>query len=98
MKKVVKLNESDLERLVQRIIREEGEESQQGQESEGQTDKPNPKDVEEFMGAFKERFLKKFPQYSKKISNKEERIMLVKSFADMLGISPGELGSAKTKM
>lgn len=98
--KIVRLTESDLEKLVQRIIKE-GENSQpteDGQQGEEQTDKPNPKDVEEFMVAFDKLFIQKFPKYSKKINNREERIMLVKSFSDMLKIAPSELGSAKTKM
>lgn len=98
--KVIKLNESDLEKLVQRIIKE-GETVQpteDGQQGEEQTDKPNPKDVEEFMLAFDKLFIQKFPKYSKKITNREERIMLVKSFADKLKVTPSELGSAKTKM
>jgi hypothetical protein len=33
MKKVIKLNEADLEKLVQKIIREEGEEMSQGSEA-----------------------------------------------------------------
>ena len=104
MKKVIRLNEADLERLVKKIIREgegegEGEQpTQDGQQGEEQTDKPNPKDVEEFMSAFDKLFIQKFPKYPKKISNREERIMLVKAFADKLGITPSELGSAKTKM
>ena len=102
MKKVIRLNEADLERLVKKIIREgegEGEQpTQDGQQGEEQTDKPNPKDVEEFMSAFDKLFIQKFSKYAKKISNREERIMLVKAFADKLGITPSELGSAKTKM
>lgn len=110
MKKVIKLTEADLERLVKKIIREgegkqptqdgqQGEQpSQGGQQGEEQTDKPNPKDVEEFMSGFDKLFIQKFPKYPKKISNREERIMLVKAFADKLGITPSELGSAKTKM
>lgn len=100
MKKVIRLNEADLERLVKKIIREgEGEQpTQDGQQGEEQTDKPNPKDVEDFMSGFDKLFIQKFPKYAKKISNREERIMLVKSFADMLKITSSELGSAKTKM
>jgi hypothetical protein len=99
MKKVIKLTEADLEKLVQKIIREEnGQPSQGGQQGEEQTDEPNPKDVENFMAAFNDKFIKKYPQYTKRISNKEERVMLVKAFADMLKITPSELNSAKTKM
>ena len=93
MKKVIKLTEADLEKLVQKIIREEN-----GQQGEEQTDEPNPKDVENFMTAFNDKFIKKYPQYTKRISNKEERVMLAKAFADMLKITPSELNSAKTKM
>ena len=93
MKKVIKLTEADLEKLVQKIIREEN-----GQQGEEQTDEPNPKDVENFMAAFNDKFIKKYPQYTKRISNKEERVMLAKAFADMLKITPSELNSAKTKM
>jgi hypothetical protein len=99
MKKVIKLTEADLEKLVQKIIREEnGQPSQGGQQGEEQTDEPNPKDVENFMTAFNDKFIKKYPQYTKRISNKEERVMLAKAFADMLKITPSELNSAKTKM
>jgi hypothetical protein len=101
MKKVIKLTEADLEKLVQKIIREgkeNGQPSQGGQQGEEQTNEPNPKDVENFMAAFNEKFIKKYPQYTKRISNKEERVMLVKAFADMLNITPSELNSAKTKM
>ena len=50
------------------------------------------------MSAFDKLFIDKFPKYAKKISNKKERIMLAKAFADMLEITPSELGSARTEM
>ena len=50
MKKIIKLNESDVERLVKRIIREEGEDENSF----------DIKDVDNWMNSFKQYFLNNF--------------------------------------
>jgi hypothetical protein len=87
MKKIIKLNESDVERLVKKIIREEGEDENSF----------NIKDVDSWMSAFKEYFLNKQvgKSVTKRINTVPEKAGLAAAFMDFLGVDTAQIGKAK---
>jgi hypothetical protein len=87
MAKIIKLNESDVERLVKKIIREEGEDENSF----------NVKDVDNWMSKFKEYFLNKQVGASatKKVNTVPEKAALAAAFLDFLQVTPTQIGKAK---
>jgi hypothetical protein len=87
MKKVIKLNESDVERLVKKIIREE-------EEGENSFD---IKDVDNWMNSFKQYFLNKQAgkTATKRINTVPEKAGLVAAFMDFLGVDTAQITKAK---
>ena len=92
-KRIVRLTESDLERLVTRIIKE------QELEAPADADKSdNPQDVDNFMEAMKKYFIEKYPRFSNKINTKNEKASVVAELAAMLGVDLAQMQRAKTIM
>jgi hypothetical protein len=87
MKKIIKLNESDVERLVKKIIREEGEDENSF----------NIKDVDNWMNSFKQYFLNKQAGKSvtKRINTVPEKAGLAAAFMDFLGVDTAQISKAK---
>lgn len=81
--RVVRLTESDLENLVKRIIKEEGEE------------KMEQRDVEDFINALKKLFLGKYPKLVERLNTKMERIAVIAELAKLMGVNPSEIQGAK---
>jgi hypothetical protein len=76
MKKIVKLTEADLEKLVQRIIKEEGEETEISQTSQSKTEKIiNSQGFKDLVGALK----------SKGVDEQVEVIMTLLKQMDLKG-------------
>lgn len=81
--RVIRLTESDLEKLVKRIIKEEGEE------------KMEERDVEDFINALKKLFLGKYPKLVERLNTKMERIAVIAELAKLMGVNPSEIQGAK---
>ena len=75
-KRIVKLNESDLETLVKRIIKEEEMDPNSSEEGSSE-DKDNPKDVEMFLDGMKKYFMDRYPRFSNKINTRKEKAIYV---------------------
>ena len=97
-KRIVKLTESDLEKLVQRIIKEEGEEMASSEENTGDENQDNPKDVKEFLMAMKKYFMDKYPRFGKRINTRNEKVLVLAALAQQLGVDPNMIGQAKGKL
>lgn len=82
--KVIRLTESDLEKLVKRIIKEEGEEQM------------NPRDVEDFISLLNEKFLDKYPKFVARLNTKMERIAVIAELAKLMGVDPSDIQRAKS--
>lgn len=101
MKKIVRLTESDLSRLVNRIIKEEENIEQNQGESEGQDGDPNkdsPTDVKKFLGAFREYFLNKYPQFVKRINTKNEKALLIAAMAQLLKVDASDIARMRSQL
>ena len=94
MKKVIKLNESDVERLVKKIIREEGED--QG----GSEETIDIKDVQNFMAMLDQYFLNKAAgrTASKKINTSLERAGLIAAMIEKFGVDLALVNKARTML
>jgi hypothetical protein len=95
MKKVIRLTESDIESLVNKIIKEEGEdmESPDQQDTENQD---NPKDVERFLELADKYLFDKYGKYAEKINTIKEKAMLIAALAKKWGVEASELGRVKS--
>ena len=107
-KKIVRLTESDLEKLVQRIIKEEDEMDQNTPEDGGEMDQntpedggeneDNPQDVKNFLEAMKKYFMNKYPRFANKINTRNEKAMLLAALAQELGVDTNMINMAKGEL
>lgn len=96
-KRIVRLNESDLELLVSKIIREE--EMEPSSSEEGMEDKEdNPRDVQMFLDAMKKYFMDKYPRFANKINTRKEKAMLLAALAEELGVDTNMINMAKGEL
>jgi hypothetical protein len=93
--KVIRLTESDLEKLVKKIIKE-AEEIDPNSQSEEPTD--NPKDVKNFLDAMKKYFMEKYPKFASKIDTKKEKAMLLASLSNELQVDTNMINLAKSEL
>jgi len=96
-KRIVKLNESDLETLVKRIIKEEEMDPNSSEEGSSE-DKDNPKDVEMFLDAMKKYFMDKYPRFANKINTRKEKAMLLAALAEELEVDTNMINIAKSEL
>jgi len=96
-KRIVKLNESDLETLVKRIIKEEEMDPNSSEEGSSE-DKDNPKDVEMFLDAMKKYFMDKYPRFANKINTRKEKAMLLAALAEELEVDTNMINMAKSEL
>jgi hypothetical protein len=96
-KRIVKLNESDLELLVKKIIREEEMDPNSSEEG-GEEEKDNPKDVEMFLDAMKKYFMDRYPRFANKINTRKEKAMLLAALAEELGVDTNLINMAKAEL
>ena len=88
--RIIRLTESDVERLVKKIIKETEEEQEvpQGQD--------NPKDVEKFMELADQYLFNKYGAYAEKIDTTKEKAMIIASLAKKWGVESGDLSKVKS--
>lgn len=93
-KRIVRLTESDLENLVKRIIKEEGED--QG----GSEETIDIKDVQNFMAMLDQYFLNKAAgrTASKKINTSLERAGLIAAMIEKFGVDLALVNKARTML
>jgi hypothetical protein len=96
-KRIVKLNESDLETLVKRIIKEEEMDPNSSEEGSSE-DKDNPKDVEMFLDAMKKYFMDRYPRFANKINTRKEKAMLLAALAEELEVDTNMINMAKSEL
>ena len=97
-KRIVRLTESDLEKLVQRIIREEDEMDPNAPEQGGDEEDDNPQDVKNFLEAMKKFFLNKYPRFANKINTRKEKALLLAALAEELQVDLSMLQMAKSEL
>ena len=97
-KRIVRLTESDLEKLVQRIIKEEDEMDPNAPEQGGDEEGDNPQDVKNFLEAMKKFFLNKYPRFANKINTRKEKIMLLAALAEELEVDLTQIQAAKSEI
>ena len=97
-KRIVRLTESDLEKLVHRIIREEDEMDPNAPEQGGDEESDNPQDVKNFLEAMKKFFLNKYPRFANKINTRKEKIMLLAALAEELEVDLTQIQAAKSEI
>lgn len=97
-KRVIRLTESDLEKLVQRIIKEEDEMDPNAPEEGGEENDDNPQDVKNFLEAMKKFFLNKYPRYASKINTRKEKALLLAALAEELQVDLSMLQMAKSEL
>jgi hypothetical protein len=86
-RKIIKLKESDIERLVTRIIKEE----------EGESDS-NPMDVDKFLELADKYLFDRYSKYAEKIDTPVEKAKLIAALAQKWGISVDDLSRVKSVM
>jgi len=88
--RIIRLTESDVERLVKKIIKEteDGEEVPQGQD--------NPKDVEKFLELADQYLFNKYGAYAEKIDTTKEKAMIIAALAKKWGVESGDLSKVKS--
>jgi hypothetical protein len=91
MKKVIRLTESDIERLVTKILKEEDEENSQGGESHD-----NPNDVQKFLDLADKYLFQKYGKIAGKIDTPKEKAMLISALAKKWGIDTSDLSRVKS--
>jgi len=96
-KRIVKLNESDLELLVKKIIREEEMDPNSSEEG-GEEEDDNPKDVKMFLEAMKKYFMDRYPRFANKINTRKEKAMLLAALAEELGVDTNMINMAKAEL
>lgn len=98
-KRIVKLNESDLETLVKRIIKEEEMDPNSSEEGgEGDKNSDSPRDVKMFLDAMHKYFLDKYPRFADKINTPKEKALLLAALADELQVDPNMINRAKAEL
>jgi len=98
-KRIVRLTESDLERLVQRIIKEEDEMDPNAPEESGDNEnEDNPQDVKNFLEAMKKFFLNKYPRFANKINTRKEKVLLLAALAQELEVDLTQAQAAKSEL
>jgi hypothetical protein len=97
--KVIRLTESDLEKLVKKIINEAEEidpnDSSNNQPEENQD---NPQDVKLFLDAMKKYFMQKYPKFASRINTKKEKAMLLAALANELQVDSSMINLAKSEL
>lgn len=94
-KRIVKLNESDLELLVKKIIKEEEMDPNGSEEG---SDEDNPRDVQMFLDAMKKYFMDKYPRFANKVNTRKEKAMLLAALAEELGVDTNMINMAKGEL
>lgn len=99
-KRVIKLTESDIEKLVQRIIKEEdGDMNQQDSSQQDSSEEgDNPQDVKNFLDAMKKYFLDKYPRFAGKINTRKEKILLLAALGQELDVDLTQAQAAKSEL
>lgn len=88
MAKIIKLKESDIERLVKKIIKEESTEETEN----------NPMDVERFLDLADKYLFSRYSRYAEKIDTPVEKAKLIAALAEKWGIGVDELSRVKSVM
>ena len=90
-KRIVKLTESDLEKLVQRIIKEENI------NEEGDASNFDIKDVDNWMEKFKQYFINKQvgQAATRKINTVPEQAAIIAALMDFFKVTPAQISKAK---
>jgi hypothetical protein len=86
-KKVIRLTESDIERLVTKILKEEGEENMS---------QDNPKDVQKFLDLADKYLFQKYGKIAGKIDTPKEKAMLISALAKKWGVDTSDLAKVKS--
>lgn len=98
-KRIVKLNESDLETLVKRIIKEEEMDPNSSEEGgKGDKNSDSPRDVKMFLNAMNKYFMDKYPRFADKINTPKEKALLLAALADELQVDPNMINRAKAEL
>jgi len=105
-KRTIKLNESDLERLVERIMTEETDSNTEDEflnmlvenvirEEEGEEKNDDPQDVQRFLDLADKYLFNRYGKYAEKINTPQEKATLIAALAQKWGVDVNDLSRVK---